>query len=123
MNTILWILQSLVAVVFLYSGIQKSIYSEQKLVAAGQTGVEGLPIALIRFIGISEILGTLGIILPLLLHVLPVLTSIAATCFAVIMIPAAIIHYRRHEFKNVLTNCILFLICVFIAYGRIYLTK
>ena len=121
MNTVLWILQSLVAVAFLYSGIQKSIYSEQKLVAAGQTGVEGLPTALIRFIGISEILGTIGIIFPLLLNILPVLTTISAICFAVIMIPAAIIHYKRREFKNVFTNCVLFFMCVFIAYGRTYL--
>ncbi len=121
MNTILWILQSLVAILFLYSGIHKSIYSEQELVASGQTGVEGLPIALIRFIGISEILGTIGIILPLLLHILPILTAISAIGFSTIMIPAAVIHYRRHEPKNVLTNCILFFICVFIAYGRIFL--
>jgi len=123
MNTILWVLQLSVAIVFLYSGTQKSIYSEQKLVASGQTGVEGLPIGVIRFIGISEILGTIAIILPLLLHILPVLTTIAAICLAVIMIPAAVIHYKRREFKNVLTNCILFLICVFIAYGRTYLTN
>lgn len=118
MNTILWILQALIAAVFLYSGVQKSIYSEQKLVANGNTGVEGLPTGLIRFIGISEILGTIGIILPLLLHILPILTAISAICFAVIMIPAAIIHYKRHEPKNVLNNCILFLMCVFVAYGR-----
>lgn len=55
MNTTLWILQSLVAFAFLYSGINKSILSEQRLVASGQTGVEGLPLPLIRFIGISEI--------------------------------------------------------------------
>jgi uncharacterized membrane protein YphA (DoxX/SURF4 family) len=123
MNTTLWILQSLIAAIFLYSGVQKSIYSEQKLVTRGQTGVEGLSAGLIRFIGISEILGTIGIILPLLLHILPILTTISAICFAVIMIPAAIIHYKRHEPKNVFTNCVLFLICVFIAYGRVYLTN
>jgi uncharacterized membrane protein YphA (DoxX/SURF4 family) len=123
MNTTLWILQSFIAAIFLYSGVQKSIYSEQRLVAKGQTGVEGLPAGLIRFIGVSEILGTIGIILPLLLHILPILTTISAICFAVIMILAAIIHYKRHEPKNVFTNCVLFLICVFIVYGRAYLTN
>jgi uncharacterized membrane protein YphA (DoxX/SURF4 family) len=120
MNTALWIFQSLLAVLFLYSGIQKSIYSEQKLVAAGQTGVEGLPAGLIRFIGVSEILGTIGIILPMLLHILPILTIIAVIGFAVIMILAGIIHYKRHEPKNVLINCVIFLICLFIVYGRAY---
>lgn len=121
MNTVLWILQSLIAVTFLYSGVNKSIYPEQKLVAKGQTGVEGLPISLIRFIGVSEILGAIGIILPSLLHILPVLTTISSIGFAVIMVPAAIIHYKRHEPQNVFTNCVIFVICVFIVYGRAYL--
>jgi len=121
MNTILWILQSFIAAIFLYSGVQKTIYTEQKLVARGQTGVEGLQPGLIRFIGVSEILGTIGIILPLLLHILPVLTVISAIGFAVIMVPAAIIHYKRHEPKNVFTNCVLFVICAFIVYGRAFL--
>jgi len=105
----------------LYSGIHKSIYSKQRLVAIGQTGVEGLPIGLIRFIGAAEILGVVGIIVPSLLDILPALTSISAICFAIIMIPAAIIHYKRNEPRNVLTNCILFSLCVVIAYGRIFL--
>lgn len=123
MNTALWILQLIAAGAFLYSGINKTIYSEQRLVAKGQTGIEGLPIALIRFIGIIEILGAIGIILPSLLRILPVLTTISAIGFAVIMIPAAIIHYKRHEPNNVLTNCVLFVVCLCIAYGRTYLTS
>ncbi len=123
MNTTLWILQSVIAIIFIYSGINKSILSEQKLVASGQTGVEGLTLPLIRFIGISEILGAVGIILPLSLHILPILTAISATCFAIVMILAARIHYKRHEFKNVFINSIIFLVCIFIAYGRIAFTN
>ncbi len=122
MNTTLWIIQSLIALTFLYSGINKSIFSEEKLVASGQTGVEGLPMPLIRFIGVVEILGAIGIILPLLLNILPVLTAISAIGFAVIMILAARIHYKRGEYKTVFINFIIFLMCLFIAYGRIYLT-
>jgi uncharacterized membrane protein YphA (DoxX/SURF4 family) len=122
MNIILWVLQSVVALVFMFSGINKSIFSEQKLITKGQTGVVGLPLPLIRFIGISEILGAIGIILPLLLNIFPVLTAISAICFAIIMIPAAIIHYKLKEPKNVTTNCVFFLICIFIAYGRICFT-
>ena len=123
MNTTLWVLQSLIAFGFMYSGINKSIFSEKKLVAMGQTGVEGLPLALIRFIGISEILGAVGIILPLLLHILPFLTTVSAICFAVIMILAARIHYKRHEYKSVVFNSVIFLVCIFIAYGRIAFTN
>ncbi|CAN5821596.1 DoxX family protein [soil metagenome] len=118
MNTLLWILQALVALCFLYSGICKSVFSEKQLVEKGQTGVERLPLAFIRFIGITEILGAIGIILPLWLNIFPVLTIISACCFAFIMIPAGIIHFKRHEYKQVGTNVGLFIVCLVIAFGR-----
>src|SRR6266487_4092264 len=111
MNTILWGAQWITAFIFMYSGINKSIFSEQKLVAKGQTGVEGLPLPLIRFIGVSEIFGAVGLIVPWWINILPILTPIAAICFAVMMILAARIHYKRKEYKNVLTNTVLYLLC------------
>ncbi len=122
MNTILWVLQAVAAATFIYSGINKSIFSIRKLVyEKGQTGVENLSISMVRFIGISEILGAIGLILPCWLNVLPGLTSVSALLLSIIMIPAAVIHYKRKEPKNVMTNVILFGICFFIAYGRMYL--
>ena len=118
MDTILWILQALMAFTFLYSGICKSILSEKELVARGQMGVEGLPISLTRFIGIAEILGAIGLILPWWLNIVPLLTPVAAICFALIMIPAARIHYKRREYRNISVNAVLFTICMFIAYSR-----
>ena len=118
MNTILWVLQSIMALTFLVPGILKLIFSEQELVAKGMTGVEGLSKPLIRFIGFSEILGSIGIILPMLLNFFPMLTIVSAIGFALIMIPAAIINYKRKEYKKVLLNAIIFLICIFIGYGR-----
>jgi len=87
-------------------------------VAIGQTGVEGLPITLTRFIGIIEILGAIGLILPVALNILPQLTAISAIGFAIIMVLAARIHYQRHEPKNALNNLILLLLCVLIAWYR-----
>jgi len=123
MNTLLWVVQSIVALVFIYSGVNKSLFSEKKLVASGQTGVESLPLGLIRFIGISEILGAFGLVLPGLLKILPILTPISAFCFSAIMIPAAVIHFKREEYKNVITNILLFFVCLFIAFYRIYLSN
>ena len=123
MNTLLWVLQFLMAVTFLIPGIYKLIFSEEKLVAKGMTGAEGLSLPLIRFIGISEILGAIGIILPMLLNILPVLTIVSAIGFALIMIPATIISYKRHEYKKIFINATIFLICIFIAYGRITFTN
>ena len=117
-NTMLWVAQSLLAALFLFSGVMKSTQSEQKLVASGQTGVEGLPRSLIRFIGISEILGAAGLVLPLLSDVMPVLTPLAAIGLGLIMILAAILHYRRDEKRTALQNLSILLVCLFVAYGR-----
>ncbi|GAB4039667.1 DoxX family protein [Spirosoma jeollabukense] len=118
MNALLWLIQVFLASVFLYSGLMKSTQSEQKLVAMGQTGVESLPLPLIRFIGISELAGVLGLILPVLLNYWPVLTSVSASCLGLIMLPAGVIHYRRGEFKAVAFNGLVFMLCGFVLYGR-----
>jgi len=125
MNILIWTLQGFIAATFLYSGINKSFFPKQLLIVKGQTGVTNLPLPFIRFIGISEILGAIGIILPYLLNIYPGLTAIASLCLALIMIPAAIIHYnlgkiknRQKENNNALFNMILLIICLFIAYYR-----
>lgn len=121
-NVLLWICQIFLAVVFVYSGAMKSTQSEEKLVAMGQTGVENLPQVLIRFIGISEILGVVGIILPWLTGILPIPTPTAAIGLGIIMILAAVVHFRRNEKMTVLLNLFLLLVCAFVAYGRLVLT-
>src|SRR6185312_8265868 len=125
MNTLLWFFQGIVAAVFLYSGINKSILNQQTLIAKGQTGVMGLHMGVIRFIGISEVLGAGGLIFPFWLRIAPVLTPVAAGCFAVIMVLAAIAHARlllrtgnRRELQNIGTNIVLLSLCVGIAWGR-----
>ncbi len=118
MHTTIWIAQIFLAAAFGYSGICKTIFSERKLVAMGQTGVEGLPVAFTKYIGLTEIAGAIGMILPPLLNIMPGLTVAAAICFAFVMIPAAYIHYKRKEPKNVMTNCLLFAVCIFIVCAR-----
>lgn len=118
MNIAVWICLGILTLAFLYSGISKSTQSERKLVEMGQTGVEGLPQALIRFIGISEIIGVIGLWLPWLSGILPVLTPVAALCLGAIMIPASVIHFKRSEFQSVMGNVFLFAMCVFVAYMR-----
>jgi hypothetical protein len=119
MNTLLWSCQVVLALAFGYSGLCKSIYSEATLVGKkGQTGVAGLPMILIRIIGIAEILGMAGTILPWWLGIAPMLTPVTAVCFGVIMLFAAPIHYKRKEPGNVATNLVLLAIAIFTAYGR-----
>lgn len=126
MNTLLWSLQVLTAITFLYSGVNKSIFSVQTLVNKGQTGVGGLQPGLIKFIGISEILGAFGLIFPWWMHIAPILTPVSAICFAVVMILAAIAHFRllvrtgdKKEAFNIGTNTILLIMMLVIAWGRL----
>ena len=86
MNTLLWIIQIFLASVFFCSGLMKSMHSEQKLVVMGQTGVEHLSLPFIRFIGISELAGVVGLILPEWFQCWRVLTPLAALCLGLIVL-------------------------------------
>ncbi len=119
MGTVIWILQGLIAFVFMFSGINKSYFDEGTLVQKGQTGVEGLPKWFIMFIGISEIIGAIALIVPMLLNKWTILTPISAICLGSIMLPAAYIHNKRKEPKNVAINFIIFFFCGLIVYYRI----
>ncbi|UFH56872.1 DoxX family protein [Spirosoma sp. KNUC1025] len=118
MNGALWLSQIFLSIVFAYSGWMKSTRSAPELVAIGQTGVEHLSIPVIRFIGLSELAGVVGLLVPWYTQIMPSLTSIAAACLGLIMIPAGVIHYQRNEKRTVWVNVMLFLICSFVAYGR-----
>ena len=118
MNSALWIIQGFLSIVFAYSGWMKSTRLAPQLVAMGQTGVEHLSTPLIRFVGISELAGVVGLLVPWYTQIMPVLTPIAAACLGLIMIPAGFIHYQRNEKRTVWLNVSLFLMCAFVAYGR-----
>jgi uncharacterized membrane protein YphA (DoxX/SURF4 family) len=118
MNNLLWILQGFLAIIFGYSGLMKSSQNREHLVDIGQTGVANLSYPLIRSIGVSELLGTLGIILPWATGIMPALTPITAFCFALLMVLAAPIHYKRKEYKAVALNLSFLLISTFVAVMR-----
>ncbi|HVY73628.1 MAG TPA: DoxX family protein [Puia sp.] len=118
MNTLAWIAQVILFVAFLYSGICKTGFSKAEVISRGQTGVVNLSQFQIRLIGMSEILGAIGIIVPWWLGIMPVLTPVAATCFTIVMLLAAPIHYKLGELRNVATNIFLLALSVFAAWMR-----
>ena len=118
MNTTIWILQGLMAFVFMFSGINKAYFDEKTLVQKGQTGVEGLPKWFIKFIGVSEIFGAIALIAPMVMNKWIILTPIAAICLGFIMFPAAYIHNKRKEPRNVMINLLILIICSIIGYYR-----
>src|SRR5437870_4876205 len=86
MNAALWIVQGLLAAVFLFAGGTKLVLPLDQL-----TGPVALPGLLLRFIGVCEVLGALGLILPGVLRIRPGLTPLAATGLVIIMIGATVI--------------------------------
>lgn len=80
--------------------------------------VTSIPLALVRFIGVSELLGGLGLLLPALLRIKPFLTTWAALGLALVMVLAAVFHTTRGEFPNIGMNLVLIGLALFIAWGR-----
>jgi uncharacterized membrane protein YphA (DoxX/SURF4 family) len=118
MNTFLWIAQAILSVAFFYSGINKAFLPKEQVIAKGQTGVVDIPRQGVKWIGVSELLGAAGIIIPWALNIFPILTPITAVCFAVIMVMAAPIHYRLNEPRNVVTNIFLLVLALIVAWFR-----
>lgn len=83
----------------------------------GQTGVEGLSPWKIRFIGICEIFGSMGILLPGVFGIYPIVTCLSAIGLGLIMILAARQHYRRKEYKVILVNITLLIMCLAVVYN------
>lgn len=118
MNIALWILQLLLAFGFAASAVMKGTWDRERLVQSGQTGVQGLPIPLIRFIAVSEALGALGLILPMASGIAPSLTVFAALGLAVIMMLGAGVHLILREPRNVTTCVVILAVCLLVAFGR-----
>jgi DoxX-like protein len=113
MTYALWIVQGLLAAVFLFSGGMKLVLPLEKL-----AGPIELPGAFIRFIGVAEVLGGLGLILPGLLRVRPGLTPLAAAGLVIIMIGATALGLMAGDFTMALIPLVVGLLAAFVAYGR-----
>ena len=115
LNVALWSLQALLALVFLMSGSMKLLSPADMLEA--QTP---LPILLVRFIGLCEVAGALGLILPGLLRIRPRLTPLAAGCLVVLMICATVLTpiLIAPDLVMTLVPATLGAIAAFVAYGR-----
>ncbi len=118
MNIVLWILQVLLALAFVAVGINHGFRVDSIKSQQGMGWVSAVPRPLMTFIGVCEILGGIGLILPALTNIQPWLTPLAAALLAVMMILAFLFHIPRHEYPNLVTNAILFGLSAFIAYGR-----
>lgn len=118
MNITLWISQGVLAMACLVSGSAKSTMSMERMLATGQTGVQGFPLPVIRTVAVCELLAAVGLIVPWWTGIAPVLTPLAAVGFGVVMIGAAANHGRLREPGPVTVNLVLLGLCVLVAVGR-----
>ncbi len=119
MNIALWVASILLALVFLTTGIMKTFRYDkdrEKL-----QSIKDLPRGLVAFIGVCEILGALGLILPAATGILPWLTPVAAVGLVLAMVLATGFHAARHEFSGIGLTLVLLLLAAFVAYGRVML--
>jgi len=117
MNTALWIAQGVLAAMFLMTGLLKSATPKEKL-ALKMAWANDFSAATLKLIGISQLLAAIGLIVPMLTGIAPVLTPLAATGLCIIMILGAAYHFRKNEMKSIPVNVVLFLLAAFVAYGR-----
>jgi len=111
LNISLWIAQALLAGMFLMAGFMKLAPSIEEM-------TKELPAWLVRFIGISEVLGGFGLLLPSILRIKPVLTPWAAIGILTIMILATIVHLSKGQFSEVVITGVLGCLALFVAWGR-----
>jgi putative oxidoreductase len=113
----LWIFQVLLGVAFLGAGLMKATQPLEEL-GKQMNWVTYTPGALVRFIGVTQVLGALGLILPSATRILPVLTPLAATGLFVTMVLAAGTHVMHDEAREIVPNIVLGALSAFIAWGR-----
>jgi uncharacterized membrane protein YphA (DoxX/SURF4 family) len=118
MNIALWIIASLLAAAALASGVVKLVQPKEKLVASGLGWAEDFSAGAVRAIGALEVLAGVGLILPAVLDIAPVLVPLAAVGLALLMIGAMVVHLRRHENQAIVVNLAIVAVAVLVAWGR-----
>jgi hypothetical protein len=113
MTYALWIVQALLAALFLWAGGIKLVLPLEKL-----TGPVPLPGLFLRFIGVAEVLGAAGLILPGLLRIRPGLTPLAAAGLVIIMIGATVLTLAGGDLVPALIPLAVGLLAAFVTYGR-----
>ncbi len=115
MTYALWIVQALLALLFLFAGGIKLVLPLEKLTGPMPMPLSGL---FLRFVGVAEVLGAIGLILPGLLRIRPGLTPLAAAGLVIIMIGATVLTLAGGDVAMALIPLVVGLLSAFVAYGR-----
>jgi uncharacterized membrane protein YphA (DoxX/SURF4 family) len=116
MNLALWVMQGILAFVFIAAGGMKLFAYPKYRAMLEKTAPTTLTHAQLTLIGIAEIVGVVGLVARLALHIAPWLTVCAAAGLALIMLSATVYHIRRHE--PPIMTAVLFVLAIIVAVGR-----
>jgi uncharacterized membrane protein YphA (DoxX/SURF4 family) len=118
MNVALWIMAGLLAAVFAAAGLMKLAQPKEKLVASGLGWAEDFSAGSVKAIGALEVLAAVGLILPAVLDVVPVLVPLAALGLVLLMAGAIVTHARRKENQMIVINLVLLALAAVVVVGR-----
>jgi uncharacterized membrane protein YphA (DoxX/SURF4 family) len=115
MTYALWIVQGLLAAIFLFAGGMKLVMPIEEMMKQMPIPLPGL---FLRFTGVVEVLGAIGLILPWLLRIRPGLTPLAAAGLVIVMIGATVYTLAAGDVASALIPLVVGLLSAFVAYGR-----
>lgn len=118
MNILLWIIQILLALLFLFAGGMKLVVPAETLQAQAPPGAMHFSQWFLTFIGVVEVLGGLGLILPGITRKWKGLTALAALGLTIVMIGAVVVSVMGQGAAAGIVPLIVGLLCAFVAYGR-----
>ncbi|WP_433534672.1 DoxX family protein [Micromonospora sp. CA-249363] len=120
MNIALWIAAGLLATVALAGGITKTFVPRKKLASHRGGGWTGdASDGFVKTLGVLELLAAVGLILPAVLDIAPVLVPVTAICWVLLMVGAMITHLRYQEARFVAVNLVYLALAAFVAWGRL----
>jgi len=119
MNIALWIVQAVAGAGFVFSGWMKAFQYEKAKAAWPWAG--DVPSGLVRGIGLAELVGAIGLIVPQATGIAPIWTPMAAIALALVVALGALFHIRRGEYKEIGVNIVFLALALFVAIGRIAL--
>ena len=118
MTVVLWIVQALLAAAYVLTGSMKAFRPLEAL-KKSMTWVGDVPAGFVRFVGAAELLGAIGLILPMVTNIAPGLTVAAAAGLVLVQVCAIVFHLSRHEARVVPGNIVLLLLALFVLIGRV----
>ena len=113
LNVLLWVVQVLLAMLFMFAGVMKFVIPVEEM-----TKQIAMPGWFLHFIGVAEILGSIGLVLPGVLRIRTGLTPLAAAALVIIMIGATAVNLKTGQRGAALTTVVVGLLLVFVAYNR-----